>query len=46
MDDANGALFVFGLSTFLGEKPFNYCHQLVRKHGLVFYGPAEEQLLS
>jgi hypothetical protein len=45
MSDANGPLFVFGLCTFLGEEPFTYCHELAKEHGLVFFDPAEEQLV-
>jgi hypothetical protein len=45
MSDANGPLFVFGPATFLGEEPFLYCQALAREQGLVFFDPAEQQLL-
>jgi len=45
MGDADGPLFVFGLCTFLGEEPFIYCQALAKEHALVFFDPAEEQLL-
>ena len=45
ISDATGPLFVFGLSTFLGEEPFRYCRTVAREQGLVFFDPAEQQLL-
>jgi hypothetical protein len=46
MNNASGPLFLFGLSTFLGEEPFIYCQALAKEQGLVFFDPAEEQLLE